>query len=318
MPTPEDDHLVGLGPRQWVNFHGTVHVPIQEQWRITNSSSASTMAGMRETAERLQRLIAFAVGEGVRMRPMGSRWSFSEIGVAENGWALQTDRLNFDFTVGPGSLDPGFTGDAAGLVFVQTGASVAEINRKIEAAPRLRSLATSGASNGQTIGGALGTGVHGSAIDHAGMEGEVLGLQLLTAERNMWIEDPAHGAAAQRGIAVENRRNRAAGDGAHDEPAAGAGVAEIEGNCGLGETGHPNAPDRPGKWAGPLDLGAQRLHRFGRIEHVFTLEKARNPGFSDRKRPQDQGTVRNRLVAGDADLAGQGAAGAGFQGGRGA
>ncbi|MDB5703284.1 MAG: FAD-binding protein [Sphingomonas bacterium] len=192
MPLPEDAFLKKVAQTEWTNFHGTVTVPIRALWKIRNSSTASTMAGMRETADRLQALIRHAVAQRVRLRAVGSRWSFSEVAAAKDGWALQTDQLNFDFTVGPGSVDPGFTGAPGDLVFAQAGASVAELNRKIEAAPRLRSFRTTGASNGQTLGGALGTGIHGSAIDAAGFEGEVAGLQLLTGTRNLWLEHPDH------------------------------------------------------------------------------------------------------------------------------
>ena len=190
MPSPEDALLRFEGPRQWTNFHGTVRTDIAGQWVVENGSASSTMAGMRETAARIQRLIRYAVESGVRLRAMGSRWSFSEVAVVKNGWTLQTDRLNFDFTVGPGSIDPAFAGEREGLRLVQAGCSIAELNRKIESSARPRSLRTSGASNGQTIGGSLGTGIHGSAIDRAGFEGEVLGLQLLTAHSNLWIEHP--------------------------------------------------------------------------------------------------------------------------------
>ena len=43
----------------------------------------------------------------------------------------------------------------------------------------------------------------------------------------------AASAAAQRGVAIEDRRDRAAGNGAHHQPAAGAGIAEIERLLGL-------------------------------------------------------------------------------------
>ena len=127
------------------------------------------------------------------------------------------------------------------------------------------------------------------------------------------IDDPPHRPRAQRGIAVEDGRDRAAGHGPHHQPAAGAGIAEIERSLRLREPGDADPAHDPRERAGSLHLRAQRPHRFGGIEHVFALEQARNPGFADRQRAQDQGAVGNRLVAGNADFSGQGAAGAGFE-----
>ena len=120
----------------------------------------------------------------------GSRWSFSDIGAPKDGWALQTSQLNHDFVIKKSVCDPLFGGDPKALVFVQAGTSVAEINLKIEKPDRRRSFRTTGASNGQTVGGMIGTGVHGSAIDQGAFETEVMGLQLLTGSRNLWLEDP--------------------------------------------------------------------------------------------------------------------------------
>ena len=54
---------------------------------------------------------------------------------------------------------------------------------------RRKALRTSGASNGQTIAGALGTGVHGSAIGCRGHgKPSCRYPTCLTANRNMWIE----------------------------------------------------------------------------------------------------------------------------------
>jgi hypothetical protein len=127
------------------------------------------------------------------------------------------------------------------------------------------------------------------------------------------IEHPAHRPSPQRGVAIENYRYRATGHGPHHQPAAGAGIAEIERSLRLCEAGHADAVDGPGEIAGAFHLRAQRLHGLGGIEDVFALQEARNPGLSDRQRAQNQGTVRNRLVTGDADLAGQRPACASFE-----
>ncbi|WP_162806751.1 FAD-binding protein [Sphingosinicella terrae] len=187
---PADEFLKFVEGGSWTNFHATVTVPIKGLWRIRNPSPAASLDNMRTTAQRLQRLIRHAIDRQVRLRAVGSRWSFSDIAAAEDGWALQTSQLNHDFIVGPALCDAAFDGDPASLVLAQAGASVAEINLKIEKPSRRRSFRTSGASNGQTIGGMIGTGVHGSAVDMGAFESEVVGLQLLTGSRNLWLENP--------------------------------------------------------------------------------------------------------------------------------
>ena len=167
-----------------------------------------------------------------------------------------------------------------------------------------------GRSHGRAVGDRHG--IAGAAQGHR-QAAAFPGLVRPGAHQLQRIKDAPHWSAAQRGVAVEHRRDRAAGDGPHHQPAAGAGIAEIERILRFGKATHPNAIDLPRELAGPFDPRAQRLHRFGGIEDVLALEQAGNAGFADRKCAQDQRPVRDRLVAGDADFAGQGPAGAGFQ-----
>src|SRR6185312_2709725 len=83
------------------------------------------------------------------------------------------------------------------------------------------------------------------------------------------------------------------------------------------EAADADATDNPRKISRPLDLGAECPHGFGGIQHVLALQQAGHPGLADRKRTQDQGAVRDRLVAGDADGAAQRARNTGFERGRG-
>lgn len=193
MAFPEDPYLTRKPGGPWSNHHGTVSVTAAARWQIVNENqSTPSMAGMKATAERLQRLIQFATAQGARLRPMGSRWSFSEVSAPDHSWGLETQRLNYRFPVGPNSLEPGCAFTPADLHFVQAGCSIAEINADLEGGSPPRALRTSGASNGQTIAGALGTGTHGSAIDTGAMESQVLGIQLLTGSKNLWLEHPDH------------------------------------------------------------------------------------------------------------------------------
>jgi len=188
----EDEFLTQHEVSSFENYHGTVNAPVQSYWVIENSNpSRPAMSRMRETSERVQRLIKHAVETKTRLRAIGSVWSFSDVFAAEGGWMLATDRLNYIFKVTPSSLASNFFGSSRELIFAQAGAFISEINRKIETPSHDQALRTSGASNGQTIAGALATGTHGSATGVGALQSQVAGLQIITAESNLWLEHPA-------------------------------------------------------------------------------------------------------------------------------
>ena len=180
----------------WINHHENISVPVAKILSVRNATPKEpSLNGMKATAAIIQQVIRDALAAGKRLRAAGSHWSFSDIPVVANGWIIETSKLDWRFVFGPSDIhaDAGRTHDE--LLLCQCGTLVARINETLESpnsvfpnSQRRRALRTSGASNGQTIGGMLGTGVHGSAIDVGGIETQVTGLQLLTAGRNMWIE----------------------------------------------------------------------------------------------------------------------------------
>jgi FAD/FMN-containing dehydrogenase len=191
--------LTRKAPATWINHHQTVRVSVAAVLTLRNAGSANTMANMRQTAGHVQTIIRDAVTQGVRLRTVGSRWSFSDIGGVRGGWVLETDNLQMRFVLKAQNLDPAYRGTAEELMLFQCGASIHSVNEEVEAKRFSRALRTSGASNGQTIAGAMSTGTHGSAIDVGAIETQVAGFQLLTASSNLWLErpsDPVLGEAA--------------------------------------------------------------------------------------------------------------------------
>lgn len=187
----KDPDLVRKAPDKWSNLHGTAKVEVRERLTIFNRvKGKSTLAGMRDTAGRIQAIVAEAVAKKTRLRAIGSRWSFSNIAAIEDGWALETENLDMSFTVDHASLDPAYKGTAEELYLAQCGRTMARINMALETPQRARALRTTGASNGQTVAGMIGTGTHGSALDTGAIESQVAGVQLLTATRNLWVERP--------------------------------------------------------------------------------------------------------------------------------
>jgi hypothetical protein len=186
---PADPHVITEDNVDWVNHHLNIVAPVAKRLTVKNEvPTTPNMAGMRATAARIQRIISDAVAAGARIRACGSRWSFSSIPVVDNGWMVETSRLDWTFAVAAADVEPGSATLADDLYFAQCGAKISKINERLETPQRKRALRTSGASNGQTIGGMLGTGVHGSAIAVGGLESQVAGIQLLTATQNLWIE----------------------------------------------------------------------------------------------------------------------------------
>ena len=68
--------------------------------------------------------------------------------------------------------------------------------------------------------------------------------------------------------------------------------------CGALEAADADAVDAPGALAGPLDRGTQRPHGLAGIDHVLALEQPGDAGLADRECAENEGAVRDRLVAG--------------------
>ena len=120
-----------------------------------------------------------------------------------------------------------------------------------------------------------------------------VGLEAHGGERR---EHAAHGPSPQGRIAGEFDLHVVAGDDAEHQPAAGAGIAEIERRGRRAQAAHPLALHRD-RAVGSFHLGAKRRHGLGRGQHVFGLEQAGDAGDAGRQRAQDQRAVGDRLVA---------------------
>lgn len=85
------------------------------------------------------------------------------------------------------NIDTAYAGPRDQLLFAQCGCSVQELNDYLRGINR--SLKTTGASNGQTIIGAISTGTHGAAFDFGSTQDYVVGLHIvLGAGHHIWLE----------------------------------------------------------------------------------------------------------------------------------
>jgi len=180
--------VVETGAMRWRNWHENFEQPLSKIYNIWNlDPNHSTVPGYMATTRALQILIQEALETDLKIRAVGGGWSFTPV-AASNGILINTRPLNYRFRIEPHQVHPDSAG-AGTMFFVQAGTSVADLNMYLES--RGMALKTSGASNGQTIAGALSTGTHGSAWDFGAIPEFVRAIHLIPGPhpmKTLWLE----------------------------------------------------------------------------------------------------------------------------------
>jgi len=176
------------GATRWRNWHENFEQPLSKFYNIWNlDPNHSTVPGYNSTTRALQNIIEEALDSDLKIRAIGGGWSFTPV-AASNGILINTRPLNYRFRIEAPHQHPDYSGSGT-LLFVQAGTSVADLNMYLES--RGLSLKTSGASNGQTIAGALSTGTHGSAWDFGAIPEFVHSIHLIPGPhpmKTLWLE----------------------------------------------------------------------------------------------------------------------------------
>lgn len=179
--------LIKTAQKQWENRHEVFTEQIKDLYIGGNEPDLGALESYNDTTKALQQLIADAIQTNTPFRSLGAGWSWSKIATAKDGIMLDTKSLNLTMNVSAASVSPAYTGDVNKLVFAQCGNGVWEISRELRA--KKLSLKTTGASNGQTIVGAMSTGAHGSSFDVGAVQDYVVGMHLIVGpNRHIWLE----------------------------------------------------------------------------------------------------------------------------------
>ncbi|MDJ1500753.1 FAD-binding protein [Xanthocytophaga agilis] len=174
------------GARKWVNRHESFTQNIEDLYDLADESTMDILADYNDVTAGIQQLMKQFIANGKRTRVLGGEWSWTKI-AASDGILLNTKPLNLTFRISLNNVSPAYAKSPDDLYFAQCGVSIQELSTRLRR--RKRSLKTSGASNGQTIAGALSTGTHGSAIDIGGVADYVVGLHLIVSPtRHIWLE----------------------------------------------------------------------------------------------------------------------------------
>jgi FAD/FMN-containing dehydrogenase len=174
------------GQHSWTNRHETFTQRIIDLYNLGNENTGSVLADYNDATAGIQKLIQESIAANTPLRALGGEWSWTKI-AATTGILLNTKPLNLGFRINPSNTSSLYAKTPEDLYFAQCGVSVKELNNRLRL--HNRSLRTSGASNGQTIAGAIATGTHGAAIDAGAMQDFVVGLHIIAGpSRHIWLE----------------------------------------------------------------------------------------------------------------------------------
>jgi hypothetical protein len=184
---------------EWTNRHEnfTQQLTASACFKLRIPNLPTSQEQYRQTTANFQWLIRYGIEHNVRLRALGKGWSFSEVAVT-NGGLVDTMALRQSFALKPAMVAPAYQSagrTADNLFFTECGMSIVGLEQQLE--PRGKSIRASGASNGQSIAGALSTGTHGGAFRFGAVAETVVGLHIVTGpNRHVWLERASYPTAS--------------------------------------------------------------------------------------------------------------------------
>ncbi|GAB4471760.1 MAG: hypothetical protein OHK0018_01520 [Erythrobacter tepidarius] len=175
----------------WTNFHKNRKLTVARQatYRRGGQTAASGAEAFARSAPVMQAHIATALAHQARAGVLGAAWSWSAL-IGNADLQLATDELDALHAVQAGDLHRASRLDASHLAYVGGGCRLARLVGWAEA--RDRSIAICGSYLGQSVAGAMATGVNGSTLGQGGFQNQIRGIHLVTGPaRSVWIEDPS-------------------------------------------------------------------------------------------------------------------------------
>lgn len=174
---------------EWNTYHFNGPFPTKLLLDIDTDRNISLLLDRyNDCTQEIQALLKDSLDNHERFRAYGSAWSLSNV-AHQSDRMLFNARLNIKKEITTDQLHNPTTHQAENLFLFQCGNTVKEISEFL--LKRKKSLKACGASNGQTIAGAISTGVHGAAIDAGSIQDAVVGLHLIIgtdANSNVYLE----------------------------------------------------------------------------------------------------------------------------------
>ncbi|HLG41456.1 MAG TPA: FAD-binding protein, partial [Chitinophagaceae bacterium] len=168
-------HEIGI----WDTFHNNGPFPTKILYKTSlegKGNMPSIIDRYNDAAAEIQRLIKEALDNQEGFRAYGSAWSMSHIAHHKDRMHFNAD-MNIKKSIMDDEMHPQSVFKKENLFFVQCGNTIKEISKFVF--DHGKSLKMTGASNGQTIGGCISTGVHGSGLDVGSVQDYVAGINLI-------------------------------------------------------------------------------------------------------------------------------------------
>lgn len=165
--------------KKWNNFHSSVEQIVEEVYVPQNIDKVNYINRYNAMSDKITQIASNSISNGKTIRACGGKWSLSPIAF-DRQTIIETDQLNLKWNPSDDDVNFDVVDDAQNLLFAQCGCKIESLNiylRKMK-----KSLSTCGASNGQTIAGAISCGTHGAALDFGSIHDSVVGLHIITNE----------------------------------------------------------------------------------------------------------------------------------------
>ncbi len=190
--------------------------PILRNWARTRTLTPPNLLFPTSVQQIAAAVSAVEAGGGV-LRAVGSNWSYTEVALTRDvshvldlsalSNILNGDTVTDMSAVLPFALTDAARDNAANLIHVEAGIKIHALNCALDG--RGKAMATLGGSNGQSLGGVLGTATHGSDIDLAPIADQVRAIHLVGPGGLEWWIEPAAGAGnITLRSRLEDARNR--------------------------------------------------------------------------------------------------------------
>jgi hypothetical protein len=182
-------HIETASNVAWKNYHENRKLTVAQQatYRRGVGQATSGPEAFARSAPVMQAHIVTALARQSRAGVLGAGWSWSAL-IGNGELQLDTGELDALHPVAPGDLHGASRLDAGHLCYAGGGCRLATLVTWAEA--RDRSISICGSYLGQSVAGAMATGVNGSTLGRGGFQNQIRGIHLVTGpERSVWIED---------------------------------------------------------------------------------------------------------------------------------